>query len=231
MLHISNAVVLQQKFKVNRALAAGIGMSGLSLGSTIGSPLTERLIETYGWRGALMIHSGIIAHCMVLTLLYKTPFETKRSGTHTWASDVSVKKTSNDITDKSESSHTTNCSTFLSHLCDFSLLREIPFTLFCLAYFLLMVNSSAFWYHIQSRAVFNGVAMQKASFLTSFLAFAIFISRILFSIIANLPCSNTILMFTVGSFIGASASYLLTLTLNFAYMALCAVIFGCHIGK
>ena len=241
MLYISNAVILQQKFRHNRALAAGIGMSGLSLGSTIGSPLTEWLIEHYGWRGALMIHSAIIAHCLVLTLLYKTPFETpindlRHAQTKSHAIQGVISNNNGVSCNEKQTSHApvpakSDANSFLSHMCDFSLLRETPFTLFCLAYLLLMVNSSAFWYHIQSRAVFNGIPMQKASFLTSFLAFAIFISRLLFSVVANLQCSNTILMFTVGCFIGASASFLLTLTLNYAWMAFCAIIFGCHIGQ
>ena len=50
--------------------------------------------------------------------------------------------------------------TFFSHLCEFSLLRHRAFALFCAAYLLLMVNSSAFWYHLQSRAVYKGKATE-----------------------------------------------------------------------
>ena len=49
-------------FDEHQALAMGICQSGGSVGGFIFNPLIQALIESYGWRGAMLIFAGILLH-------------------------------------------------------------------------------------------------------------------------------------------------------------------------
>ena len=228
MMYISNAVILQQVFSVNRALAAGAGMAGLSLGSTVGSPLTEWLVETYGWRGALLIHGAIVAQCLPLAMLYRNATK-QQTSRRELKKETTIK--SEKIDGKLRDEKTVSACVFLSDMCDFTLLKKLSFSVFCLAHVFLMINATAFWFHVQSRAVFFDIPMSRSSLLPSYLALGLFLSRCVFSFIANLQCSNTLFIYSMGALLGSAASFMLTLTTDYQAMALCSVVFGSHIGQ
>ena len=46
-------------------------ISGISIGNISGPPLINWLIQTYSWRGALLIHAAIIAHVIPFGALLK----------------------------------------------------------------------------------------------------------------------------------------------------------------
>ena len=72
MIYLSAAVILQEHFVENRTFAAGMGLCGLSIGNIFGSPIAERLVTLFGWRGALLIHSALMMHCIPLSMLLRT---------------------------------------------------------------------------------------------------------------------------------------------------------------
>ncbi|GFY50009.1 monocarboxylate transporter 12 [Trichonephila inaurata madagascariensis] len=58
-------------FEKKRATAMGISSAGSGMGALFLVPFTEWLINYYnGWKGALLITSGIVMHCLVLSLFY-----------------------------------------------------------------------------------------------------------------------------------------------------------------
>lgn len=58
-------------FDKRLALASGIAESGAGLGTVIFAPITEFLISKYGWRGTVLILSGIVANIIVCGALYR----------------------------------------------------------------------------------------------------------------------------------------------------------------
>ena len=64
-------VALARAFKQNFALANGISSTGGAVGMIVLPPLTERMVDAYGWRGAMLIHSGISFHLAVAGMLVR----------------------------------------------------------------------------------------------------------------------------------------------------------------
>lgn len=64
-------VITQQYFDKKRAMAAGIAVSGFSIGTLVAGPFIHFLMDIYGWRGTLFIFGGIFLHVMPCALLYR----------------------------------------------------------------------------------------------------------------------------------------------------------------
>jgi Major Facilitator Superfamily len=60
-------------FDKRRTFATGIGASGTGLGTFIYAPLTQYLIETFGWRGATLILAGTLLNMCVCGSLMRDP--------------------------------------------------------------------------------------------------------------------------------------------------------------
>ena len=68
-------------FTTNYGTAVGIGTSGGSLGVVAAGPLTQWLLDTYGWRGTLLLLGALILNlCVCGTLLQSSTTETKTNG-------------------------------------------------------------------------------------------------------------------------------------------------------
>ena len=67
-------------FNKRRALATGIAVCGSGIGAFVFSPLTETTIRAYGWRGALMILSGVCLNGMVSGALFRSVQSSSVSG-------------------------------------------------------------------------------------------------------------------------------------------------------
>lgn len=69
--YFNSTVMIAKYFEKRRALATGIAECGAGLGTVIFAPLVQLLISEYGWRGALLILSGIVANIIVCGALYR----------------------------------------------------------------------------------------------------------------------------------------------------------------
>lgn len=58
-------------FNNRRSVAMGIAAAGAGIGSLIGAQILHYLVQTYGWRGAMLIHGGIQLNLIVLALLMR----------------------------------------------------------------------------------------------------------------------------------------------------------------
>lgn len=58
-------------FEKYRSLATGIAVCGSGFGTFIFAPLTEVLISSYGWRGAMLIIGGIVLNCIIFGSTFK----------------------------------------------------------------------------------------------------------------------------------------------------------------
>ena len=62
-----------RRFTTNYAFANGIGHAGSPLGIIVIAPLTQLFIDTYGWRGAMLLLGGIGLHLVVCGALLQPP--------------------------------------------------------------------------------------------------------------------------------------------------------------
>ena len=84
LIYLPAIITVTCYFEKYRSLATGIAVCGSGLGTLIFAPCLDYLIAKYGWRGAILICSGIVLNCTVFGALFR-PLETdkrkKRSST------------------------------------------------------------------------------------------------------------------------------------------------------
>lgn len=71
LIYLPAIVSVTMYFEKYRSLATGIAVCGSGFGTTVFAPLTEHLIKTYGWRGALLIIGAIVLNCMIFGAMFR----------------------------------------------------------------------------------------------------------------------------------------------------------------
>ena len=94
-------------FEKKRAFATGIAVCGSGLGSAILAPLIEWLINIYGWKGAMLIISGLILNCCVCGALFR-PIEYIKIQEDNLDKKI-VKKTTKKVKETNSKAKPNNC--------------------------------------------------------------------------------------------------------------------------
>lgn len=71
LIYLPAIVSVTSYFEKYRSLATGIAVCGSGLGTLVFAPCLEYLIAVYGWRGTIMLCSGIVLNCVVLGLFFR----------------------------------------------------------------------------------------------------------------------------------------------------------------
>ena len=207
MITLPSYIIIQQHFHKNRSIATAISMFGVSVGQIIGPMLLETLVDHYGWRGAMLLFAGITLHNLPLALLYcraKHEMEQKAS--------KGIKH-------------------IILQMIDFSLLTDICFVLFCIGFFLVKFNILGYYQHLPARTVHMGHGSREAAILLTITGICSGTNRLLSGFIANLKCTNRVLMYSMGITIGGLATAILPLTEPFWLTSAICGIYGCSVGK
>jgi MFS family permease len=88
-VYVPSLAAVGEWFKKERAMALGIAVSGIGVGTLVAAPLSAWLIREYGWRNTLVIQ-GIGGGSLLLLsalFMFKPPVkvESKRGGRAVWA--------------------------------------------------------------------------------------------------------------------------------------------------
>lgn len=70
-IYVPASVMPSFWFEKKRALATGLAVSGSGLGTFAIAPLTDYLVEMYGWRGTMLVLSGITLNFLVFGALFR----------------------------------------------------------------------------------------------------------------------------------------------------------------
>ncbi|KAH8420135.1 hypothetical protein KR009_006163 [Drosophila setifemur] len=71
LIYLPAIVSVTQYFEAKRSLATGIAVCGSGFGTFVFAPLTEYLIGSYGWRGAMLIIGGIVLNCIIFGAMFR----------------------------------------------------------------------------------------------------------------------------------------------------------------
>lgn len=71
MSFITAVIIVSDYFNRKRAIATGIAMSGSGFGTFVYAYLTNFLIQTYDWRGTILILSGLLLNGVVCGAIYR----------------------------------------------------------------------------------------------------------------------------------------------------------------
>ena len=162
-------VVLSQYFTKLRPFALGIAICGLSVGNIIFPPFTRYLLETYGWRGTLLLLGGVSLHLVPLAAVFKPPANLHQSPQNTT---------------------NINFTSFLKKAMDFSLLKDNRLKLFIVGTTLGNMGIMTFLQHTPSAAVSWGLPLTQAALLPAAFAIPSIILWIPISAVASMQCTN-----------------------------------------
>lgn len=71
LIYLPAIVSVTCYFEKYRSLATGIAVCGSGLGTFIFAPLTEWLVTTFGWRGAMLIIGVLVMNCVIFGILFR----------------------------------------------------------------------------------------------------------------------------------------------------------------
>ncbi|KAI2810932.1 Mct1p [Blomia tropicalis] len=71
LMYLPAIVIVTSYFEKKRAFATGIAVCGSGIGTAIMSPLIEYMIKQFGWKGAMLVTSGLILKCCIFGLLFR----------------------------------------------------------------------------------------------------------------------------------------------------------------
>ncbi|KAL1491788.1 hypothetical protein ABEB36_012332 [Hypothenemus hampei] len=70
-IYVPAVITIGFYFEKWRALATGIGVCGSGIGTFLFAPLSKSLINTLGWRNALLIQAAIVLSCVIFGILFR----------------------------------------------------------------------------------------------------------------------------------------------------------------
>ncbi|XP_012158740.1 monocarboxylate transporter 12 [Ceratitis capitata] len=82
LIYLPAIVSVTTWFEAKRSLATGIAVCGSGFGTFVFAPLTENLIGSFGWRGAMLIIGGIVLNCIIFGALFRPLEPPKPSKVH-----------------------------------------------------------------------------------------------------------------------------------------------------
>lgn len=91
-------LIVNLYFSKRRGLAGGIVSAGAGLGVFVMAPFTQHVIRTYGWRGGLLLTSGVTLQFCVFALLMR-PLEVLRSSPQSTVSNTTSVSSADQLQD------------------------------------------------------------------------------------------------------------------------------------
>jgi MFS family permease len=202
-------IIVQQHFNKNRALANCLGMLGWSLGYTVGPVIIRALLEAYGWRGTLLLMSGLFLHRVPLALSFWPPDQTTKHDTHPGTPQSWLER--------------------VKAMCECKTFHHAPFLLFwwseCFTKFYLY----AFPNHIPSYADHNGFSASDVTTFATLIYIFNTVFRVFLTLVSNFV--NRVFMYSVGALFGVAAIGCMLIMKNYTGLAMASIFTGAHIGE
>jgi MFS family permease len=226
-------------FDKRLALASGIAESGAGLGTVIFAPFTEFLVTRFGWRGTILILSGIVANIIVCGALYR-PLALKYRAVH--EIEISKDKTEPSIIKNIEIKHgtdlqpqlngsvlpvinmTSKAKTFCQR--NSTKMLTIPFISFAISNFVMY-----FWYDIPyvfivDRSVKFGMSSQKASSLLAIIGFVHLFSILGYGFLGDRTFINRAILYGLSTALCGVSVLLVPFFKRFSVLAVLSGCFG-----
>lgn len=234
MMVVSSLVIVMQYFDKRRPTAVALAVFGYSLGALIGGPFAQMLLDTYAWRGTLIIIGGIFLQTIVCSFLFR-PLVLNQSSRQREQKPESVPAMDLDTrTEKRSHGCISKFRNFLGstiHMFGFSLLRSPPFLLYMLSGFCLSIGITVFLQHTPSRAVSLGIERHKAALLSMMMGATTGISRLALGFVANIPGVNRLLQYSFSAVVSGALQAATGFAKSFPMIAVCVVLESISNGK
>ncbi|XP_038068727.1 monocarboxylate transporter 3-like [Patiria miniata] len=185
-LFINSFVVLAPYFKERYPLAIGLSMMGTPIGVIVYAPVTQILLDTYGWRGTMLLLGGISFHLVAFGMLVRRDPSSSPSDTEQYqkvansdregeSSQEEGSYPAGDETSTSEKRHhpspdlhKSSARKYFRHFIrtiDFRVLADVRFILLAFGRFAVTFVYNAFVMYMVSHGQLSGLNHTQASFL------------------------------------------------------------------
>ncbi|XP_015929018.1 monocarboxylate transporter 12-B [Parasteatoda tepidariorum] len=77
LMYLPAIVCVTCYFEKKRAFATGIAVCGSGIGTSLLAPITEWLVSSLGWKGAMLVTAGFVLNCCVFGCLFRPLTEKK----------------------------------------------------------------------------------------------------------------------------------------------------------
>lgn len=155
LIYSPSISIIGHYFDRRLAMAIGITVAGGGCGSILFSQIFYYLIDAYGWRGALILNSGLMLNCCALGTLMLPRVASEPYSVSTVVSQNGPHKTS----------VVKQCKK--SFVQDLSLVKDLRFTLFFLSSFLFCYATLAVFILLFDYVISCGVSPRHAALLLS----------------------------------------------------------------
>ena len=235
------SVALQDYFEKRRGFAGGIAATGISAGYFALGPIIQYISEIYGWRGALLIFSGLHLNNVVAVSLLRPQSSQKeinnvRRDNHKQTDQV--KKMPEESSMLSEDALNISPSvddsvtpkTSCPCLCDLSLLKDPSTTLFLIGIGSSVIGIATLYSHLPNRCLYIGMSEREAAWMSSLFGICNAAGRLIFTAVVTLTPMSITIQSCVLLFISSLATMAVGLTHGILDSAVALVVAAVSLG-
>ncbi|XP_033728826.1 monocarboxylate transporter 12-like isoform X2 [Pecten maximus] len=216
LVYTPTIVIVSYYFERRRALATGIATCGSGIGGFVFAPLSVLLLETFGWKGAMWIITGIVLNGIVFASFYRSEYPLK-------VKDAIETKSHGKMTMKAK------CISF-GKTFDCSMLASPSFILYSTSCFLVSVGFFIPFNCLPALASGLGMTAGEGALLISIIGICNTASNVLFGFLIDLPCVDNILTNNIVLVVGGVATFLVPYYRVYGVLVVYSAVFGTMIG-
>ncbi|XP_055304029.1 monocarboxylate transporter 9-like [Sitodiplosis mosellana] len=252
LVYLPAIVSVTTYFEKYRSVAVGIAMAGSGLGTFVFAPLVDFLNEEYGWRGTLMVMSGIVLNCAIFGVLFRPLASFNEENSLSEHSDSFESKRNCDAESHRSSHHehghlkseqiplpqSNNSCTNMSikvyknfvKMMNLGLLKDPIFVLFTVSDFATSLVYYVPYFIIIDQATELGVRKDQATHLVSIIGIFNTLGRIMWGYISDKPFVNRLWVYNICLTICGLATIASVFCFDFKTLAIFSAVFGFTIG-
>ena len=222
--YFTSGIIVIDYFHRRRGLAVGIVECGAGAGTIVFAPFTEYLISQYGWRGAVLILSGVVLNITVCGMLFRPVHRVQKmkgNASETEQLEILIQKESdnvkhrvltddpvkllseNEVDPKKDNSRHHRKNTNCLHL------RNRTFLIFTISNFVMY-----FWYDVPyvfvvDKAVSLGIEISRATVLVTCIGILHTFGNIMYGVLSDRKWVNRTLLYGLSiTFCGVSILFM-----------------------
>ncbi len=182
----------------------GIATSGVGIGTCIFPPLIRFLIETYGWRGSLLLMGGICFHLVLIGAMLR-PFNAKQDDLN-----------ENDVIMEQKSRNASNIQIF----------KNTNFLVLCIHTTIISFGLNVIYVHLSAYAASIEFTENQGAFLFSVLGVSNFLGRLVYGGLNQLPYFTPSCLHLWGFLVAGVTTALIPLVTHYYALMIYSGIFG-----
>jgi predicted MFS family arabinose efflux permease len=202
LAYIPAVVMVGFYFDKRKSLANGLAVSGIGVAGMVFPPFITYLVETYTWRGCLMVMAGMALNISVMGALLR-PLPKGRD-----AAGVKVE----------------------SNIFELSLLKEWRLLLFVLIDLLWNIGGLAWINLIVDHGIVEGFGKEASALLATADGVGGVVGKLSMAFLSNHQCCNRLLLFAIAVFVSGLPMFLVSLETSYAALVCYCSIYGFCFG-